>query len=125
MPLFSAGSLKVGYYFVLHCGTSILKKKAELASLLVLGSRTLRSLEMYMYHVSFRLVFMSISLSQAFLVPPPAPPKSNKSGSASPSVPAYATSLWFATLVGVIGGFATILTNSMGPMLKSDLKIPS
>eukprot|EP00929_Paragymnodinium_shiwhaense_P118604 TRINITY_DN90514_c0_g1_i1.p1 TRINITY_DN90514_c0_g1~~TRINITY_DN90514_c0_g1_i1.p1 ORF type:complete len:321 (+),score=59.54 TRINITY_DN90514_c0_g1_i1:98-1060(+) len=32
-------------------------------------------------------------------------------------VPAYAGSLWFVSLVGIIGGFATILTNSMGPML--------
>merc|ERR1719171_685032 len=31
--------------------------------------------------------------------------------------PSYATSMWFAGLVGFIGGFATILTNSMGPML--------
>eukprot|EP00041_Stephanoeca_diplocostata_P025964 m.692227 g.692227 ORF g.692227 m.692227 type:complete len:388 (+) comp22861_c0_seq2:179-1342(+) len=30
---------------------------------------------------------------------------------------AYATSWWFAGVIGVIGGFATILTNSMGPML--------
>jgi uncharacterized membrane protein YfcA len=33
------------------------------------------------------------------------------------SVPPYAESLWFVTLIGLIGGFATILTNSMGPML--------
>lgn len=32
-------------------------------------------------------------------------------------IPGYANSLWFACVVGVIGGFATILTNSMGPML--------
>jgi len=32
-------------------------------------------------------------------------------------IPGYAESLWFACIVGVIGGFATILTNSMGPML--------
>ena len=25
--------------------------------------------------------------------------------------------MWFACVVGVVGGFATILTNSMGPML--------
>jgi len=31
--------------------------------------------------------------------------------------PSYATSLWFAAVVGVVGGFATILTNSMGPIL--------
>ena len=32
-------------------------------------------------------------------------------------VPAYAHSIWFAWLVGLTGGFATILVNSMGPML--------
>lgn len=31
--------------------------------------------------------------------------------------PAYATSIKFAVIVGLIGGFATILTNSMGPLL--------
>ena len=31
--------------------------------------------------------------------------------------PAYATSIKFAAIVGLIGGFATILTNSMGPLL--------
>lgn len=31
--------------------------------------------------------------------------------------PAYAKTMWFTSIVGVIGGFATILTNSMGPML--------
>jgi uncharacterized membrane protein YfcA len=29
----------------------------------------------------------------------------------------YADSIWFAALIGVLGGFATILTNSMGPLL--------
>jgi hypothetical protein len=43
------------------------------------------------------------------------PAPKGKGGAAS--VPAYAASLWFAAVVGVIGGFATILTNSMGPML--------
>lgn len=32
-------------------------------------------------------------------------------------VPAYANSFAFVCLVGVVGGFATILTNAMGPML--------
>eukprot|EP00930_Biecheleria_cincta_P077744 TRINITY_DN65050_c0_g1_i1.p1 TRINITY_DN65050_c0_g1~~TRINITY_DN65050_c0_g1_i1.p1 ORF type:complete len:356 (+),score=39.61 TRINITY_DN65050_c0_g1_i1:31-1068(+) len=32
-------------------------------------------------------------------------------------VPSYANSFAFACLVGVVGGFATILTNAMGPML--------
>jgi uncharacterized membrane protein YfcA len=32
-------------------------------------------------------------------------------------VPAYAHSVAFACLIGLTGGFATILTNSMGPML--------
>lgn len=59
------------------------------------------------------LGILSINLAQAFLVP--APKGKGKGGAAG--VPAYATSLWFATVVGVIGGFATILTNSMGPML--------
>jgi len=31
--------------------------------------------------------------------------------------PAWAESAWFAGVVGIVGGFATILTNSMGPML--------
>jgi uncharacterized membrane protein YfcA len=31
--------------------------------------------------------------------------------------PAYAKAWWFVGLVGVTGGFATVLTNSMGPML--------
>jgi hypothetical protein len=35
-------------------------------------------------------------------------------------VPAYATSIWFTFLIGVVGGFATILTNSMGPMLNGE-----
>lgn len=30
---------------------------------------------------------------------------------------AWATSQWFSGVVGIVGGFATILTNSMGPML--------
>lgn len=30
---------------------------------------------------------------------------------------AWADSIWFAFIVGLVGGFATILTNSMGPML--------
>lgn len=60
-----------------------------------------------------------------------APPKTNgekdgkekdKNGKGSDTeeddgVPAYAKTLWFTSIVGVIGGFATILTNSMGPML--------
>jgi uncharacterized membrane protein YfcA len=32
-------------------------------------------------------------------------------------VPAYATTYWFAWLIGLTGGVATVLTNSMGPML--------
>lgn len=39
----------------------------------------------------------------------PRPPKEQ--------APAYARALWFVSLVGVTGGFATVLTNSMGPML--------
>jgi hypothetical protein len=35
----------------------------------------------------------------------------------STKVAAYAESIWFACIIGIIGGFATILTNSMGPML--------
>ena len=31
--------------------------------------------------------------------------------------PAYAKAYWFIGLVGLTGGFATVLTNSMGPML--------
>jgi len=34
-------------------------------------------------------------------------------------IPAYAESIWFVSFVGVVGGFATILTNSMGPMLNA------
>merc|ERR1740130_1172524 len=30
---------------------------------------------------------------------------------------AWATSWWFAWIIGIAGGFATILTNSMGPLL--------
>ena len=36
---------------------------------------------------------------------------------ATERAPAYARSLWFVTVVGLTGGFATVLTNSMGPML--------
>jgi len=38
-------------------------------------------------------------------------------GAADEGLPAYATSVWFASVIGLVGGFATILTNSMGPML--------
>jgi len=43
--------------------------------------------------------------------------KKEKCEDGESALPAYATSLWFAWLVGIVGGFATILTNSMGPML--------
>lgn len=42
---------------------------------------------------------------------------SNTTLPGAPAPPAYATTWWFAVVIGVIGGFATILTNSMGPML--------
>jgi len=44
-------------------------------------------------------------------------PKKTAAQAAADGVPAYATSVWFVSVVGVVGGFATILTNSMGPML--------
>lgn len=33
------------------------------------------------------------------------------------SPPSYSSAWWFVGLIGVTGGFATVLTNSMGPML--------
>ena len=59
---------------------------------------------------SILLAILVLSLSQKFLSSPTAE-------AGKPSVPAYAQSVWFAGLVGVVGGFATILTNSMGPIL--------
>lgn len=51
--------------------------------------------------------------------------RESKSRSKSPALPRlqkdqppdYARAVWFASVVGVTGGFATVLTNSMGPML--------
>jgi len=43
--------------------------------------------------------------------------KSSSSDDSKSGVPAFATSIWFAAIIGVVGGFATILTNSMGPLL--------
>jgi uncharacterized membrane protein YfcA len=50
--------------------------------------------------------------------------KGSKSRSQSPAVPpkkeqppAYSRAAWFVGIVGLTGGFATVLTNSMGPML--------
>lgn len=54
--------------------------------------------------------------SASQLKPAAAPCQEEVCGDAS-ELPAYATSIWFASLVGVVGGFATILTNSMGPIL--------
>ena len=81
-------------------------------------------------------LILLLSYFQSMLVPPTLPPpesagkgkqvgtkRKGRSSSKSPAprvpdgVPAYARSIWFACTVGVVGGFATILTNSMGPML--------
>ncbi len=37
---------------------------------------------------------------------------------------AFADTLWFASLIGLVGGFATILTNSMGPILNGPPEYP-
>merc|ERR1740117_384173 len=42
----------------------------------------------------------------------------------APKVPAYAQSFWFTSCVGLLGGFATILTNSMGPLLNAFFVLP-
>ena len=61
------------------------------------------------------LLILAVNLGQSMLVP--GDKGKDKKGKDKDAVPAYARSLWFACVVGVVGGFATILTNSMGPML--------
>ena len=66
-------------------------------------------------------ILMVNFLQSAFMPAKPPPPKGKGKGDAAAAaaagLPAFATSLWFASVVGLVGGFATILTNSMGPML--------
>eukprot|EP00035_Acanthoeca_spectabilis_P022964 m.446879 g.446879 ORF g.446879 m.446879 type:complete len:356 (-) comp19435_c0_seq1:276-1343(-) len=43
--------------------------------------------------------------------------KGRAGGSDAPRPAGYADSIWFAWVIGILGGLATILTNSMGPLL--------
>ncbi|CAE8726265.1 unnamed protein product [Polarella glacialis] len=92
-------------------GTQVMGKLSEAQAKLLIGS--------------ILMFILLVNLSQELLVKPAQEGKavaeeSNKTGKALPPeerVPSYATSIWFVSLMGGVGGFATILTNSMGPML--------
>jgi uncharacterized membrane protein YfcA len=65
--------------------------------------------------IGFALMFiLAINLGSHLVGTSDAPSVAGK-GDTPP--PAYATSTRFAVVVGLLGGFATILTNSMGPLL--------
>jgi hypothetical protein len=68
---------------------------------------------------SILLLLLVVSLAEVFCKkpPPPTPAGGAAAAAASDGPSALASSVWFAAFVGVVGGFATIITNSMGPLL--------